>query len=276
MDILSEEIKQNTLNITLNISIDKINTAKNKALNKLAPKTTIKGFRQGKAPLSLVEDSLDPDKIKHETLHQILDTLIPQLVKDKNLNLVGNPQLTQVQDDIGKPWQISLSFPLKPQITLGNYLKIIKDAITKDKDKFNNLNRDQKVDFISDILNQNINFDIPQSLLDQEIDRGLSRLIEQTQNLGLTIERYLTSIGKTAQELRDDYQKTARNNLKFEFILLEIARDKKIKISDEEIDSFIKTIGNKDLENKLSTPSERGFLETILIKRAVIDDLLKI
>jgi FKBP-type peptidyl-prolyl cis-trans isomerase (trigger factor) len=276
MNVTSEETKQNSLNLTLEIPLEDIEKAKKSALQKLASKTTIKGFRQGKAPIALVEQSLDPDKIKHETLHHLLDSLVPEVVKEKNLTLVGNPQLTNIQDNTGKPWLISLTFPLKPQITLGNYTKLLKTAIDKEKYKFDKLNRDQKIDFFSDTLTKNIEFEIPQSLIDQEIDRSLSRLVEQTQSLGLTIERYLTSINKTAEQLKNDYQTTALNSLKFEFILLEIAKDKKVKITETEIDNFIKAIGDKDLETKFASQSQRTILETILTKRAAIDALLKI
>lgn len=276
MKIISEETNQNTLQITLEIPTKDTDSAKDKALKRLATKTTIKGFRQGKAPVSLVEQSLDPDKIKHETLHQILDSTLPKIIKEKKLNLVGNPQLIQIQDNTGKPWQITLSFPLKPLFNIGNYSQLIKAAISKDNTKFDKLNRDEKIDFISDILINNIHFDIPKSLIDQEVDRGLSRLIEQTENLGLTLDRYLTSIGKTIEQLRDDQVKKATDNLKFEFILLEIATDKKTKIQEVEIEAFIRGFGDKDLEEKFKNPSEKSFIESILLKRKVIDDLLKI
>jgi FKBP-type peptidyl-prolyl cis-trans isomerase (trigger factor) len=276
MNIISEETSQNTLQITLEIPIKDTKSAKDKALKNLAIKTTIKGFRQGKAPLSLVEKSLDPDKIKHETLHLILDSILPKIVKDKNLNLVGNPKLIKIEDTISKPWQITLSFPLKPQIKLGNYTQLIKDAISKNKEKFDKLNRDEKVDFISDILIKNIDFEVPQSLIDQEVDRGLSRLIEQTENLGLSLDRYLTSISKTVEQLREEQFKKATESLKFEFILLEIATIKKTKIKEDDIDTFIKGFADKTLEERFKKPSERVLIESILLKRSVIDDLLKI
>jgi len=276
MKIDPQPVKQSSLQVDIVFSLEEIDQAKTKALKKLGQEATIRGFRKGKAPLNLLEQNLDPDKVKHETLHQILDGIIPKIISDQKLTLSGNPQLIKIDDPSGQPWNLSLVFPLLPVVILGNYQKLIKEAIEKDKKDFTKLDQNQKTDFILNILSQNINFDVPQTLIDQEIDRSLSRLLEQTQTLGLTIEKYLSSINKTVDQIKQEYQNAAINNLKAEFVLLAVADNLKLKITPEDIDKFITAIGDENLKNKLKSESERPFLESLLLKRAAIDALLKI
>jgi len=276
MQIKPQQIKQSSITIDLEISQPEIAEAKTKALKTLGKSAAIKGFRPGKAPLSLLDQNLDPDKVKHQTLHQLLDKIIPKIIADQKLKLVGNPQLSQLNNPSDKPWTITLNFPLLPKINLGNYKKLIKENIAKDKSKFNKLNRDQKINQILDILLKNIDFEIPQSLIDQEVNRSLSRLIEQTQSLGLTIEKYLTSINKTVENVKNEYFQKALESLKTELILLEIAKDRKVNVTQTEIDKFIKGIGDQKIIAKLKSDSERPFLESLLLKRFAIDELLKI
>ncbi|HLE50319.1 MAG TPA: trigger factor family protein, partial [Patescibacteria group bacterium] len=64
-------------------------------LEHMAEETTIKGFRKGKAPLNVVKNSLDPEKLKQRTVSHLLGHAIDQAVKDLNLKVIANPRLTK-------------------------------------------------------------------------------------------------------------------------------------------------------------------------------------
>jgi len=65
-------------------------------------------------------------------------------------------------------------------------------------------------------------------LVEDKVSRTLANLINQTNTLGLTIDQYLSSIGKTAETLRAEYKEKIVGQLKLQFALDEIAEKEKI------------------------------------------------
>ena len=51
--------------------------------------------------------------------------------------------------------------------------------------------------------------DVPDILVDEEVNHMLSRLIDQTGRLGLTVEQYLNSSGRTLDQIKQEYSQTA-------------------------------------------------------------------
>lgn len=274
MQITLKEIKNSAVDADIVISAKEISSAKKDSLLHLGKDATIKGFRKGKAPLDLLENNLDPDKVKHHTLHHLLDEAVNQVVTDNKLILITNPVLTNLDDKNDDAWKLTISLPLLPVIKLGDY----KDAVKKSNSSkdFNKLNYDQKVEAVCDTLLETVSFDIPQSLIDREVDQSLSRLIKQTETLGLTVEKYLESIKKTPEQLKQEYETSAANSIRLEFILLEISKDLHIKVTDENVTEMLNNIGDETTKKQLSTPDQRPYLESILLKRKSIDELLKL
>ncbi len=272
MKITPQESKQSAALIEVVSDAKENALARQKALTKLAKNATIKGFRKGKAPLSIVESQLDPEAINHESLHFLLEEIIPAVIKSENLHLISNPQLITLDDKNPDNWILTISFPLKPIIILGDYEKHTKKSLDTTESK--KTTRETRVDIVCNTLVKQIDFDLPQVLLDQEVDKSLSRLLEQTQALGLTIEKYLTSINKSVDQLKIEYFESAKNTLKLEFILLEIAKEKKLIISEKEIKDLITTIGDEKTQNLFRQKEQLPYLESILLKRKVIDSLL--
>ena len=105
-----------------------------------------------------------------------------------------------------------------------------------------------------------IKIDLSDLLINDERDRLLSRLLEQIQKLGLTIEQYAPSNNKTVPQIKEEYRATAANTLKLELILQTIAEDRKLKADEKEIDKMIAAAGDEQLKKQLNTPAERAYL----------------
>jgi len=229
----------------------------------MAEETIIKGFRQGKAPLNVVKNSLDPEKLKQRTVSHLLGHAIDQAVKDLNLKVIANPRLTK-EDTSKEDWVFSLEFPLYPEFTLGEYQARIKAAYTKAKPE----NDDKKLKVAFDTLLDSVKMEIPQALIDEEVNRSLSRLVSQTESLNLSVPDYLKSIKKTPEQIREEYQKTAIESLKLDFLVFAVARDLKLTVGADEIKSFQSAAQVKD--------ADRPYLESVLLKRKAVDSLLKL
>src|SRR3990167_9819843 len=232
-------------------------------LEHMAEETTIKGFRQGKAPLNLVKNSLDPEKLKQRTVGHLLGHAIDQAVKNLNLKVIANPRLTK-EDTSKEDWVFSLEFPLYPEFTLGEYQARIKAAYTKAKPE----NDDKKLKVAFDTLLDSVKMEIPQALIDEEVNRSLSRLVSQTESLNLSVPDYLKSIKKTPEQIREEYQKTATESLKLDFLVFAVARDLKLTVTEDEV---------KSLQGAAQTkPEDKPYLESVLLKRKAVDSLLKL
>ncbi|MEJ2441406.1 MAG: hypothetical protein P8Y06_00575 [Patescibacteria group bacterium] len=121
-------------------------------------------------------------------------------------------------------------------------------------------------------LLENIKVDIPKPLIDSETEKRLAQLLERIEKLGLTLESYLSSIGKKIEDLRLDYEKQAVEAIKLDLILFKIAEEEKIKVSREEVDKAMQIFVNSG-ESPKALEERKMVIESILKKRAALDAL---
>ncbi len=282
------ETKDNVANVTINLPKKLIKDTKDKALSKLQKQVEIKGFRKGNAPLKKVEEHFGSQKVSSTLLDLILPQTITQTLQEHDLSLIGNPRLTKLVNPDNDDWKISLQLPLLPEIDLGDYKKNIKDALaasdiwTPDKGEEEQKPQEkaqtqqQKLTKIFEVLKEKIDLKVPQPIIESEVQRSLSRLVDQTEQLGVSIEEYLESIGKTADDLKEQYTKTAQENLKLELIIEKIVQDMDIQVNQEEVDKMINASGDEKAKKQLDNPNQREYVKSILKKRKAIDSLLNL
>jgi trigger factor len=80
----------------------------------------------------------------------------------------------------------------------------------------------------------------PPELVEQEVSARLSDLIKALERRSLTLDSYLASQEKTLAELQDQMRADAQSALTFQLVLMEIARENAITVSQEDIDGAIK------------------------------------
>ncbi len=278
------KLQDGTLELTITIPWAKVKENYQKVLEKMASETTIKGFRKGKAPLKLVEEKIGKQNLYEETLKQLLPEIYLEAVKEHQLKPVVNPQISVNSLEEGKDWQIKTLTCELPPVELGDYQDYVKKALAsekiwvpgKDEKKTSPEDENQKLDKIFKSLLENARVDLPKLLLDDEVNRMLSRLIDQTARLGLTVEQYLASTGKTTEQIKDEYRQEAEQTLKLELILSSIADKEKIKISDEEVEKMIQAIPEEENRQSFENPEQKAYIRQLLRKRQVIDNLTKL
>lgn len=196
-----------------------------------------------------------------------------------------NPKIQVVSLEENKDWQFKATTAELPAIKLGDYKEAVRKALAaekiwvpgKDKDeKKSKPSDEEKMAKVFAALLQNVKFELPRAMIEEEVDRMMARLVDQTTQLGLTVEKYLAAQGKTAVQLREEYEKQSGETLKLELILTQIAKEEKIQIKEEEIDQMVKAVPDEKTRRKLENPAERAYLRQLLKKRAVIDSLLKL
>jgi FKBP-type peptidyl-prolyl cis-trans isomerase (trigger factor) len=274
------------MKFSLTFTQEQIAPAKKQALTHIASSVTLKGFRQGKAPLDLVEQTAGTEKVMEETVSHLIPEAYAAYIKDHNLKPIAQPRISVKKMVTDGDWEFDIEIAEKPQVDLGKYLEAVRGEKAKDtiwtpdkgmdqKDQKTDQNAEsKKLTIIFDTLLKTCKLEVSDILIDEEVNRSLSRLLEQINKLGLTLEQYLASIGKKPEELRDEYKKTAADNLKLEFILDAIAQDQKVAVSEQEIEDVFKDADPKAVEEVKKRPMELASLKYSIVKHKVVDLLL--
>lgn len=276
-------LEDGTLELTITIPWKMVTEAYQESLKNLAEKATIKGFRKGKAPLKIVEEKLGKQEIYEEVLKDILPKVYLEAIKEHDLRPVVNPKITVISLEDKKDWQVKATTCELPKIELGDYKEAVKKTLSsekiwvpgKDKEPAKE-DENQRLEKIFQTLLGNTKIKLPAILLEEEVNRMLSRLIDQTARLGLTVEQYLSSAGKTTETIKREYQDQAKQTLKLELILSEIANQEKVEVKEEEINKMIEAIPDQELKKSFDSQEQRAYVKQLLRKRQVIDNLSKL
>jgi len=266
-------LPQKTFELKFSLPWDQVKKTYDEVLKQLAKSANIKGFRKGKAPQELIEKQADKGKVYGEVINQLLPISYAAAVKKHNLKPAVAPKITITSAEEGKAWTFSAKSCELPEVKLGNYEGTARSALVKSQLEKKELTQTQKFDQIARALIQETKLELPEMLIESERDRLLSRLLDQIQKLGLTIEQYAQSNQKTVEQIRAETAQTAANTLKMELILQAVADERNIKVKDKEIDKMIDQAGDEKLKKQLNTPSERAYISTVLRKKQAIDFL---
>ncbi|MDZ7586989.1 MAG: trigger factor, partial [Patescibacteria group bacterium] len=269
-------LPKKTYELEFSIPWQEVKISYDKTLDQLTKKSKIEGFRPGKAPKNLVEKSIDKGKLYGEVINQLLPLSYAQAITQHKLRPAIAPKITIISAEENKPWQFKAAGCELPEVKLGNYQGIARSALVKSQLEKKELDKTQKLNLISKALIDEIKIELSDLIIDSERDRLLSRLLEQIQKLGLTIDQYAASNNKTVDQIKQEYQLTAANTLKLELILQAIAEAKKFKTETKDIDAMINASGDEKIKKQLNTSSERAYIDTLLKKRQAIDYLLSL
>jgi len=280
-------LPKKTFEVLATIPWSEIEKARRQAFAKAGETMEIKGFRKGKAPENLIAETFSQSRLLELTLQEIVPDLYSKAISSLGLKPIVSPKIELISAQEKENWQIKFTSCEEPEVKLGNYKDELKKqkaagsiwtpekGIHQDEKKESSENpamkKDEKLDRIIKYLLDNIKLEIGDPLLDTEINRKLAELLEQTQRLGLTIDQYLASTGKTIESLKQEYKSQAEKTLSFQLILGAIAEAEKIAVAPEEIDKAIATA--KDEKEKKALESQKYFLASMLRQQKTLDFL---
>jgi trigger factor len=231
------------------------------------------GFRIGKAPRELVEKNMDKTKVYEEALKTLIPNSYNTAVTEQKVKPIVSPKIELKDATENKDWIFIAHTCEKPTITVGDY----KTAIAGLSKKILKPGEEPKKPTLDELLMalyKEVKATLPPLLLEHEVNRLLSELIDQTKKLGLTVEQYLASTGRNADSIKKEYEEQARRTLILEFALEEIADKEGILVSDDDIDAVIKT-GKTD-EEKKALEAQRYYLASVLRRQKTLDFLASI
>jgi trigger factor len=154
----------------------------------------------------------------------------------------------------------------------------LKDDIKKHLEK--ELAGREQIRFESELIEkitQNTQIEIPQILIEEELEKMFLDFEQKLSKQGLKIEHYLEQIKKTKDDLRKEWQKEAEKRIKIALILDKIAQEEKVEISSKEVEDEIKNILNTtspdkkdEMSKKLENEEQKQYIKNILKNRKVV------
>lgn len=276
------------IQITFTIPFEKIEKEREKAAKELGKNTEVPGFRKGKAPLKKLLEHLPENTLLESTLSRILPNLVGDAINEHDLKLASYPRFELIKAKEGEDWQVRATTAEIPDFSLGDYKKAITGELRakslwspgKDKKKEGEneaATRQEREQAAIKALLDNVELSIPDALIESEVNARLSRLMEKLDKLGLELDSYLASAGKTAEKLREEHEKQAEEAIKLDLILNKIADEEGVEVKKEEIDEAIKaSSADQKLSEELNTPERRRLVESVLRKRKALNSLTSI
>ena len=274
-----------TIQITFTIEKGEIAKNQTKVVEDLGKEVEVPGFRKGNAPADKVKEHLSNEKVIEKTLSLILPKMLASALTEEKIRPSIYPKFEVLTAIENEDWQVRAILCEILPFELGDYKNNIKGLLNagkiwtpdkkEDSEKTQEPGRAEKEQKIIEYLMQNINLTIPRILIEEEVNSRLSQLLARIEKLGLTLDGYLSSIGKTPQLLREEYSKQSQEAIKIELILEKITISENIKIADSEIDQAVSASStDPTIQKNLNSPEQRNLIKTILARRKALDFLL--
>ena len=261
-----------TVTLTITIPWTEVKTAREAVVNDYSKQAQVPGFRKGKAPKKLVEDKIDEEKVKEEVLKKLLPQFYLQAINEHKVNPIIAPRIHVEKLEEGKDWQFMAVTCETPVIKLGEYKDNVKKITAKSKIIIPGKEQPGvSFDDITKELLLSTDIKVPSIIVEQEVERLLAQTLDEVKKLGLTLDQYLASTGRTAEDLRKEYEQKAQNDIKLEFILQKIAQEENITVEDKEVDEAIQQAKNE--AEKQNLQANRHLLASILKQQKTLDFL---
>tara|TARA_X000001036_G_scaffold387867_1_gene383841 strand:+ start:36 stop:1409 length:1374 start_codon:yes stop_codon:yes gene_type:complete len=286
------------LTTTLSIIIDKKDIQKKleERLLKLQSEISLKGFRQGKVPPSVIKSQFGK-AIYGEVIDKILQESSSQAIKDKKIKVVGQPKIDLKTFGEGKDLNYEMQVNSLPEIKLQSFEnykatdyeikiedKIINEKIKELANQYKNFT-DKDINEKAEIGNQVI-FDYSATVDGNKFEgsEGKGVSIELGKDLFLKgFDKQLVGVKKNENKmieaiLPENHPKKELANKKTKFLckILNVKKPEKTKLDD----AFAKNLGAKDfadmkklIEKQISNQYKQAL--NSITKKEILDQIEK-
>ena len=117
--------------------------------------------------------------------------------------------------------------------------------------------------------------ELPDILIQDELNRMLVSLQRRVADMGLLLEDYLKGQGKTLEQIKAEWNPQAEKNVRMELGLAEIARQENVTISDAELQAEVDKIQDGRVKKQFETQEPRLHLRHALRQTRTLDLLKK-
>lgn len=282
-----KKLPKNTFEITLSVPWTDIEKEFVAEFKKLQDLLQVEGFRKGKAPKDVAKKYIKKEAVFENVVRAILPKLYQDILTKEGLQPITQPRIELIKAKENENWEIKITLATKPAIKLNNYKAKIKDQKTKGKkddiwvpgkDKTAGKEapsedeaRQKQLNEVLGIVLKEVELEVPDIIIESELESRLAQLVDDVQKIGLTTENYLKSKNLTMDELKKRYKKEIEDTYRLEFILQHIADEEKIEVAKEDLDKIFSSI--TDEKEKQNAQANSYYYASILRKQKTLDFL---
>ena len=261
-----------TIRLTITIPAADVKKTRDAIVAQYASTIQVPGFRKGKVPKKLAEERIDNGKVDEELLKTVLPAYYSQAIKEHKLQPIINPRVHIEKLEEGKDLQFVAETCETPIVDLGSYKEEVRKITAKGKIIVPGKDPEPvKFEQIMEVLLKSVIIKVPEVILEQETQRLLSQTLDEVKKLGMTLEQYLSSTGRTSEDLKREYEQKAENDIKIEFALQKVSEQENIIVEPKEIEEAIAKA--KDETERKSLKANSYLLANILRQQKTLDFL---
>ena len=159
--------------------------------------------------------------------------------------------------------------------TLEELKKSIKDKIEKDNEQ---KQKYETEDAVIKAVCENIKVDIPSGMIESETEDMLKNIETRLSYQGLKLDQYLQIMGKTAEEVKKEYEPQAIEAVKSRLMLEAVVKAEKIEATEDEIVEKVKEMAKnygKSDEKLLKNENLRNYIKSGIETEKALDFLVK-
>ena len=201
-------------------------------------------------------------------------------------NLKGKPAVFKVKvNSIKRKEEAELNEDLAKELGYDSVedleAKTKENLIKREEARIENEYRGKVVDAVVD----SINFEIPEAVVEREIQFQINRFAQQLQMQGMSLNQYFEMTGQDIEKMRESIKESAEKSVKRDLVLTEIAKAENVQATEEEVNAELDRTAlmyGMDREGLIAEVRKSGnyarFIDEIkyqIINRKTVDLLAK-
>jgi len=196
----------------------------------------------------------------------------PAVFKIK-LNSIKRKEEAELNEDLAKELGYDSVEDLKA--------KTKENLIKREETRIENEYKGKVVDAVVD----GVNFEIPEAIVEREIQFQINRFAQQLQMQGMSLNQYFEMTGQNIEKMRESIKESAEKSVKRDLVLNEIAKAEKVEATEEEVNAELDRTAlmyGMDREGLIAEVKKSGnyarFIDDIkyqIVNRKTVDLLAK-
>lgn len=244
------------------------------------------GFRKGKVPKELAEKNIDKDKVYSHLIREMMPKVYEDIVKKENLHPILSPKIDLVKAKENEDWELKITVAEKPEAKLKDYKKKVQEAKKglkaddiwvpgkdeKKDPKDESQKKEKALNVSLEALLAEAECELPPLLIEEELNRRLSQMVDDVQKIGLTMEKYLQTRNLTLESVKERLTREITDMYKLEFLLQAIADEEKMEVTQADLEALFSSI--KEEKDRKSAQANAYFYASVLRKQKALDFII--
>ena len=103
------------------ITPEELHAAEDRAFRKLSRNVKLPGFRAGKVPRRVFEQTYGTESISSQAMEEVVPDVYTKAIREHDLDPVDRPKMELLPEEDGKPTRLKAVVEVRPEIVLGTY-----------------------------------------------------------------------------------------------------------------------------------------------------------